>query len=360
MKEARIATRISISLVATVTMKPPGKDLQEKEIFERTVEIGGGEGGSGIKLEKGSQSFAFSIIVPSTIATYDRHPLARVTNALHACVEGIAIPEARSFSLFSASRKGKDRSESRASSRPQSRQPSRPGSRDVSPTRYGRRDASPAPDKVSAELAQLISGAQTPPLQDEIKPLKGYFSGAKLAVMVANPMPVGGPALHSLAYRKEGRLVGVGEWKLSLQSDAVSPAVASGRVAEFDQTSLIASRQLSVGSYIRESVLFPNPSPKATIFAVRLILAQKYALASLDDPTAPPTPCPQRNFLVSLDGTIPDDKRPGHNAPALWRGKGVGKPIVDDPSWLSDDFKVKGGLKRLPDDTKLRPSTFQG
>ncbi len=120
--------------------------------------------------------------------------------------------------------------------------------------------------------------------------------------------------------------------------------------------------QLSVGSYVRESVVFLNPSPKATIFAVRLLLAQKYTLRPFSSAGASPIPvvCPQRNFLVSLEGAIPDDKRPGASVPALWRGQGVGTGKTDDQSWLSSDFKIKGGLKRLPDDTKLRPSTIQG
>ncbi len=223
MKETRIAKRIKVSLTATCVMLPNGRDVVESKLFERTIEIGGihGAESEGIKLEKGSQRFAFSIIIPSTIATYDRHPLARVTHALHAVVEGMAVPEGRSFSLFSASRKGKERSASRPSSRAPSRHQSRAGSRDVSPTRYSRRDDSPVPDRLTAELANLMSGPSTPPLMDDAKPLKGYFSTAKLVVIAANPLPAGGPTLPTLAFRKESHLASVGDWKLSLQSDAV-------------------------------------------------------------------------------------------------------------------------------------------
>ncbi len=218
MRETRIAVKIQVTFLVTCTMHPPGREIEERELFERTIEIGAGDP-AGIRLEKGSQSFAFSIIVPSTISTYDRHPLARITQSLHAIVEGIPAPETRSFSLFSTSRKGKERS----ASRPASRHPSRPGSRDVSPSRYGnRRESSPAPERLAAEMAKLGVGPSTPPLpMDDAKSLKGYFSSAKLMVVAANPLPTGGPALPTLSFRKEGRLVGVGEWKIALMSDAV-------------------------------------------------------------------------------------------------------------------------------------------
>lgn len=107
-----------------------------------------------------------------------------------------------------------------------------------------------------------------------------------------------------------------------------------------------------------------SPSPKATIFAVRLLLSQTYSLQSLEDPDAPLVACPKRNFLICTEGSIPHEKRPSKDAPAVWRGAAVGR--LDElsagelESVVEDDFRVSSGIKRLPDDTKARPSTYEG
>lgn len=107
-----------------------------------------------------------------------------------------------------------------------------------------------------------------------------------------------------------------------------------------------------------------SPSPKATIFAVRLLLSQSYSLQNLEDPEAPLVTCPKRNFLICTEGSIPHEKRPTKDAAAIWRGSAVGRldelSAAQLESVVEDDFRVSSGIKRLPDDTKARPSTYEG
>jgi hypothetical protein len=80
------------------------REWEEDGIFERGVEVLGGDA-EGIWLEKGSQSFTFSILLPATLATHDRHQFGRVSYILTARVEG--IPDTGSFGgLFGKSRGG--------------------------------------------------------------------------------------------------------------------------------------------------------------------------------------------------------------------------------------------------------------
>lgn len=61
---------------------------------------------------------------------------------------------------------------------------------------------------------------------------------------------------------------------------------------------------------------------------------------------------------------IPLEKRPGTDIPALWRGRLVGKRMKQkmkaEEVPFEDDFRLKTGRKRLPDDSKARPSTIEG
>jgi hypothetical protein len=65
-----------------------------------------------------------------------------------------------------------------------------------------------------------------------------------------------------------------------------------------------------------------------------------------------------------MDGVIPHVKRPDRVTTALWRGslvgQGNGKSIPESEIPFEPDFKLKTGRKRLPDDTKARPSTIEG
>lgn len=272
MDKTRMAKSIRVELAVSCRLQLPGDtSWREKEIFNQAVEIentpaeftGGAGQQQGIKLEKGSQSFEFSIIVPANIATYDRHPLGRIVPTIRATVEG--FPAAPSHSqnplnnLFSGIGIGK-RDRSRAESRNRgmgSRDTSRPGSRATSPTRLPRNtSANHLPrvassnhfrqDLFDAHWASKASGTSshahsspvsTPgidgefdhgdvalplPSHAEIKPLKGDLVAEKVIIISANPNSDYGEGISSLTLQKSGRLAGVGDWRLSLTSDAVS------------------------------------------------------------------------------------------------------------------------------------------
>lgn len=299
MDKPRIARSIKVEFVVTARLQIPGEsEWDEKELFIRMVEIGGGGRSSGekergdvdepnitdgIRLEKGSQSFEFSLIIPATVSTYDRHPCGRISQSIRATVEGMPIAAAAekpSFNLFGGLGLGKQRDKSRADSRGRgagsgsgsrtaSRPGSRPGSRAPSPTRQSRQNS------VSSFLNDLNingdhfssasnrdrgrgrdrehdghrdgrrSGSATPPAlaeysfrdpslppphqhtdihggEEPIKPLKGSLLAERHLIVAANPSSNYGEGLTSLNVQKQGRLAGVGEWKLGLTSDAVS------------------------------------------------------------------------------------------------------------------------------------------
>ncbi|KAJ9118678.1 hypothetical protein QFC22_003898 [Naganishia vaughanmartiniae] len=396
MEKPRMAKSIRVTITATCRLQLPGEPIwQEANIFERSVEIAGNnpDGTPGIKLEKGSQRFEFHLILPSTLATYDRHPMARLTHNIKAVVEGINEKPAHSpFALFGGIGKGKQKEKSRGRSRPSSRATSPTGQR--TPSTLGLRSHTASFDRQLNTLAQPLPGVSTPrdtppptpfgyshdnsgsyatlsslnpsytpsysipehadyvsvPMSrdnsvaafeddSEIKPLRGHLSTERHLIIAANPFEANTP--NNLSIIKTGHLAGVGDWKLSLQSD-----------------------EFSVGSYVALKLRFISPSPKATIFAVRLLLSQSYSVKSLEDPEAALVPCPKRNFLVCTEGTIPHEKRPTKEAAAMWRGSVVGHLGELSPEQLEEvmeqDFRVASGIKRLPDDTKARPSTYEG
>jgi len=104
MKERRRCNSISIGVQSVCRLHMGAcRAWEEDGIFERGVEVLGGDA-EGIWLEKGSQSFSFSILLPATLATHDRHQFGRVSYILTARVEG--IPEAGSFGGLFKSSKG--------------------------------------------------------------------------------------------------------------------------------------------------------------------------------------------------------------------------------------------------------------
>ncbi|KAJ9111867.1 hypothetical protein QFC20_002454 [Naganishia adeliensis] len=401
MEKPRMAKSIRVTIAATCRLQIPGEpNWQEATLFERSVEIAGNnpDGTPGIKLEKGSQRFEFHLILSSTLATYDRHPLARLTHNIKAVVEGVHEKPVHSpFALFGGIGKGKQKEKSRGRSRPGSRASSPTGGQRTPSTsrnglgarthtasldRHLNTSAHPSPGHVpgrdtppptpfgyshdhsgSYSTLSSLNPSYTPsysipehadyvsvPMsrdnsvvtfddEPEIKPLRGHLSTERHLIIAANPFEANTP--NNLSIIKTGNLAGVGDWKLSLQSD-----------------------EFSVGSWVALKLRFISPSPKATIFAVRLLLSQSYAVQSLEDPESAPVPCPKRNFLICTEGNIPHEKRPTKDAPAIWRGSVVGRldelSLAQVEKVVEEDFRVSSGIKRLPDDTKARPSTYEG
>ena len=304
MDKPRVARSIRVELVVSCRLQIPGENhWHDREIFTRCVEIGNVDDGEdesqGIKLEKGSQRFEFSIIVPATLATYDRHPLGRILPVIRATVEGFPVQSSHhhhpSFNLFSGmgmgmgmgmgigkQRDSRSRNRSRPSSRPSSRAPSpnrvpRNGSSSGLPrngsssnlmnlprtgsTSHFRQDLFDASTWTAASTTSspLTSPGLEPPefetgdvafplpTPTELKPLKGQLFAEKILVVASNPNSTDGEGLTSLSLQKTGRLAGVGDWQLSLTSDAVSSSrCPSDRLSEADHSSSSSSLSSSI------------------------------------------------------------------------------------------------------------------
>lgn len=280
-----MAKSIRVTISATCRLQIPGEpNWQEATLFERSVEIAGNnpDGTPGIKLEKGSQRFEFHLILPATLATYDRHPLARLTHNIKAVVEGVHEKPVHSpFALFGGIGKGKQKEKARGRSRPGSRASSPTGGqRTPSTSRNGLGARShtasfdrhlntaghPSPGHVpgrdtppptpfgyshdnsgSYSTLSSLNPSYTPsysipehadyvsvPMsrdnsvvafddEPEIKPLRGHLSTERHLIIAANPFEANTP--NNLSIIKTGNLAGVGDWKLSLQSDEVSPLI---------------------------------------------------------------------------------------------------------------------------------------
>lgn len=159
----------------------------------------------------------------------------------------------------------------------------------------------------------------------------GDICGIRAFKVHANPSPTGGA--YQLDIRKEGYVDGLGLWRFSATSDA-----------------------FSIASVMMVNLTAPAPSPKCSIFFVRLILSQSYVMYSPRTPNDPPVKAEApKNHVVYQVG------RPhrhgesvlGHNVEALWRGTEAGGTSPTS-GWRTR------AVARLPNHEKIRPSTNPG
>ncbi len=359
-------------------------------------------------------SFSFSILLPATLATHDYHGFARVSYILTARVEGMPatgrlnqmfksreipvqgeVPFLADFQMVIA------RSDKIASEQAQSfgkggapamsRGPSRDRSDSLSsmsalglgldappspggdvaiafgddsssastPLRglYHRRQSSNLLDSPPINGTSSPSGNRPSPLRRDTEDqvsirsrsssvdltamksekaekagwMIGDICGIRAFKVHANPAPSGGA--YQLDIRKEGYVEGLGLWRFSATSDA-----------------------FSIASVMMVNLTIPSPSPKCSIFFVRLILAQSYVMYSPRTPNDAPTKAEApKNHVVYQVG------RPhrhgeavlGHGVEALWRGPEAGGKS-SSAGWRTR------AVARLPNHEKIRPSTNPG
>jgi len=91
MEKRRRCRSISIGVQSVCRLHMDKRGWEEDGIFERGVEILDGDTEE-IWLEKGSQTFTFSILLPATLAAHDEHRFARLSYILTARVEGMSDP----------------------------------------------------------------------------------------------------------------------------------------------------------------------------------------------------------------------------------------------------------------------------
>lgn len=281
MKERRRAHSISIGVQSVCRLHMgPQRGWEEDGIFERGVEILEGDE-EGIWLEKGSQSFSFSILLPATLATHDKHQFGRLSYILTARVEGApsssgwgigAIWKSKESTLddgiefradfvsviarsdklaheLHASPKMEPRrmSSSHTGLSPQMRAASGLGLDLVSPdeSAIAMGEGSPSLDglyhrRQSTDLERVpsfnlsgspltnqrgrrgsIDSAQS--LDNGSKDTHGWLKGdlhaSRGLIVHANPNPTGG--VTQLDVRKAGAAEGLGSWRLSISADVV-------------------------------------------------------------------------------------------------------------------------------------------
>ncbi|BEI91598.1 uncharacterized protein CcaverHIS019_0404180 [Cutaneotrichosporon cavernicola] len=163
----------------------------------------------------------------------------------------------------------------------------------------------------------------------------GKHRAKKHIMIVYNPNPLA--TTNELHDRANGHVRGLGEWEMLLVSDVWT--ICALMNLQFNVTGIPAS---------------------TTIFAVRLALAQSWAIISPRDDQAANHLTGTRSFAIFESG-----KRPpvGHHYPdkhfhAIWRGTDAGgkdKPMANDGGSLHLAATV-----RLPTDEHVRPTTLPG
>ncbi|WVQ82686.1 hypothetical protein IAT38_004818 [Cryptococcus sp. DSM 104549] len=392
MKERRRAKSISVGVQSACRLHMGAeRGWEEDGIFERGVEVMGGDA-DGIWLEKGSQSFGFSILLPATLATTDNHYCADVVYILTARVEGIPVTSSFFSRHLSAAPPALDPNIPyiglfKRLMAPASKRPSRPSSRDASSRSVSRsrsrapRSATAAHDQLSNALGELgLEGPDgailangngegtssphglyhrsqsphinppsrtpsasgyardignhdvTPPSGEATGWLKGDLYASREMVVHANSSETGGAT--SLNMRKQGSVDGLGSWSLRIAADVFSMACV-----------------------LLVSLSIPAPSPRTTVFSLRLFMSQSYTVVSPRTPHLPPfSPENPRKFLL-FDAGGPHRKGgryPGREIESLWRGAEAGGSGQPGTGW-----KVKT-VARLPDHDTMRPTTRGG
>lgn len=100
MEKRRRCHSISIGVQSVCRLHMGKRGWEDDGVFERGVEILDGDTEE-IWLEKGSQTFTFSILLPATLAAHDQHRYGRLSYILTARVEGFPDPSrARLGSMF--------------------------------------------------------------------------------------------------------------------------------------------------------------------------------------------------------------------------------------------------------------------
>ncbi|WVQ72618.1 hypothetical protein IAR50_002176 [Cryptococcus sp. DSM 104548] len=381
MKERARAKAISVG-VQSVCRLYLGLDRgwEEDGIFERGIEILG-DREDGIWLEKGSQSFSFTIVLPGTLAVTADSTFGRVTHIVTARVEG-GEPASYFSSIFSKKAfsqrsngqvsniddfdKVIARSDQLVLRRSRSASTSAV-TRNSSPAKDGSRrtsreseDSEQGSAIVSAEASPSVLGLYTrrqsfessparsprhlpitpdgegpipmfsPPCEERAGWLKGDLTSYDgLIVFAVSPFTGDGMTLD---VRKEGIVDGLGLWRFTAAADV-----------------------FTVGSVLMLSVSIPSPSPKTTIFYTRFLLSEDYTITSPRTPNLPATrpETPQRHLLYQLGRPhMAGEKRPDRNVESLWRGAEVGG-CPEETGW-----KIKA-MARAPGHMKIKPTTHE-
>ena len=207
-----------------------GRMDEEDVIFDRKVETIAGNA-EGLWLEEGTQRwgccpscslcslsrFAFTIIIPSTLAPHDWHHNGDIRHRLYGEIEGIPDSSSSSSALFSV--------------RPHAT--SANGRRFSATVKARSRSGSPHPNSPlltpdittsSMVITRQEAGLPQAPAYEESPDgdwLKGSYEAERTIMLFYNPDPAGG--VTQLDERATGHIPGLGGYELRLLSNVVSP-----------------------------------------------------------------------------------------------------------------------------------------
>jgi hypothetical protein len=239
--------------------------------------------------------FDWRIRVPRTLAAHDFHPEGRVTHTVFAVVEVITP------------------SRSRPTTRPSSPRPS--ASRNSSQGGGG-------------ALSHIEDGTHTPPYEDTVERIKG-----KRTCMVVHENPNEG--VINLDLKGEGVTPGLGIYTQHYTSDIVSFGCH-----------VVADEQWTICALFNYKLVFPDPTPNSTVYAIAISLEQTTSLTSPRDMSSDPL-VRTRTFELCGQGRAPAPGDDVLTANSLWSSD-------------SDASCVIEGTGRLPNDEFGRPSTPLG
>ncbi|WWC90764.1 uncharacterized protein L201_005701 [Kwoniella dendrophila CBS 6074] len=394
---------------------------EDDAIFERTVKITqdpgnhpslqmqAEEGEEGIWLDKGLQSFSFSLHVPSTLAPSDDFVFGFITHILFAKVQGQPIPIIPStFSSFTslfttpsnpplAIRGPKNaktfedvmnKSAALLDSSEDIDSRGRDSSPGVSGIGFQRGSTSQnIPSYSSSSNNDMDSPSyfssrstytpSSPPVRPSIgsPPRNRSRSNSSLSASYSRKSPSAtgllqritlGPRSPTIEETQENWMQGdlytsrqlivqvnpsqTGDViQLDIKKDGIVDGLGSFRYN-------VTSDVFTVSSVLLLSLSIPSPSPSCTIFYVRLNVNQSYSIVSPRTRNLPPyQPASTKQQILYQIGQLPEkgNKYPDSNVSAIWRGKNVEGGQDEDP------WKIRK-VVRMPDHDNIAPSTLDG
>jgi hypothetical protein len=114
--------------------------------------------------------------------------------------------------------------------------------------------------------------------------------------------------------------------------------------------------QFTISSVVLLSLAFPTPSPRTTIFFLRLLLSQGYTLISPRTPNEKPhmPEAPKNHVLYQIGRQHkPGERFPTREVDSLWRGTEAGGKGSEE------GWKTRA-MMRMPSHDKIRPTTNKG
>jgi hypothetical protein len=221
-------------------------------------------------------------------------------------------------------------------------------------------------DAVADNVHEELCACESVTAKEKSMSSRVQQSWVKTIAVIANPNPEGG--INPLRISKSGFAPGLGQWRLFMLSDAVCSHFLARPHAD------MITRQFSVGGYVIPRLEISHSAAGLTIHAIHIHINQTFSLISPDeyqfsacgyDESATETRCPTEKLVVFLDGKVPakgvkgasaKDAKDRTTAP-LWAGRQQSDISAKDDEevfvWQQDKL-------RLPDETKLRPTSLPG